>query len=79
MPPPLDPLLDPLVFVNIYGKWMSASSGVGEYHQLVVPIEKRSDLIRQCHSESTGGHLRIAKTSNQVGHTGTGGTIRCRG
>ena len=45
---------------------MSASSGVVEYHQLLVPIEKRSDLIRQCHSGSAGGHQGIAKTLDQV-------------
>ena len=49
-----------------YRKWMFASRGVVEYHQLLVPIEKRSDLIRQCHSRSTDGHLGIAKTSDQV-------------
>ena len=47
-------------------KWMSASNGVVEYHQLLVPMEKRFDLIRQCHSGSTGGDLCIAKTSDQA-------------
>lgn len=45
---------------------MSASNGIVEYYQLLVPIEKRSDLIGQCYSGSSDGHLGIAKTSYQV-------------